>query len=358
MCQFPREEKVGIAVNAFAFYYNQLEVKVILMNTEIAIITVEQMENLIYVIRGQKVMLDVDLAKVYGYETKSFNQQVKRNIEKFDNDFMFQLTKEEIELVRSQNVTSPKNELFVGQNGGTRYLPYAFTEQGIYMLMTVLKGELATNQSKALIRLFKGMKDYISSNVLISTDDFLKLSIQTNENTSAIARIENEMLKKSELPTIIKAFSKELASEYLFMNGEVCEANVTYQKIYDKAKKCIYIIDDYISLNTLLMIKNIKKNIEIVIFSDNKQHQLRLFEYNQFVEEYPNINIRFIKNNGIFHDRYIFIDVGSTAEKIYHCGASSKDAGKKITSITELKEKKLYSEMINVIKQHPMLVLK
>lgn len=94
------------------------------------------------------------------------------------------------------------------------------------MLMTVLKGELATKQSLALVRLFKEMKDYISSNTLISADDFLKLSIQTNENTSAISRIEKDMLKKSDLPTIIKAFSKEQASEYLFMNGEMCEANV------------------------------------------------------------------------------------------------------------------------------------
>lgn len=211
-------------------------------------------------------MLDVDLARIYGYETKSFNQQVKRNIEKFDNDFMFQLTEDEVVNLRSQNVTSSW--------GGTRYLPYAFTEQGIYMLMTVLKGKLAIKQSKALIRLFKEMKDYISTNVLISTDDFLKLSIQTNENTSAIATISNEiseiknnMLTNSDLPTIIKAFSKEQATEYLFMNGEMCEANSTYQKIYSKAKKSIYIVDDYISLNTLLMLKHIPSNICVTIFS-------------------------------------------------------------------------------------------
>lgn len=129
---------------------------------EIAIITVEQMENLIYEIRGQKVLLDVDLAKIYGYETKNFNRQVKNNIEKFPSDFMFRLTADEI--LRCKNFTSSW--------GGTRYLPYAFTEQGIYMLMTVLKGELATKQSLALVRIFKGMKDYISSNTLINADDF------------------------------------------------------------------------------------------------------------------------------------------------------------------------------------------
>ncbi len=100
-------------------------------------------------------MLDFELAEIYGYETKTFNQQVKNNIEKFDDDFRFQLTKEEWEFLRSKNLTS-KSET---GSGGRRYLPFAFTEQGIYMLMTVLKGELAVKQSKALICTFKQMKD-------------------------------------------------------------------------------------------------------------------------------------------------------------------------------------------------------
>lgn len=318
------------------------------MSDEITIITAEQMESLIYEIRGQKVMLDVDLAKIYGYETKNFNRQVKNNITKFPSDFMFQLTQEEY--LRCKNFTSNLTNM-------SRSLPYAFTEQGIYMLMTVLRGELATKQSLALVRLFKGMKDYISSGSLISTDDFLKLSLQTNENTSAIARIESEMLKKSDLPIIFKAFSNEKANEYLFMNGEMCEANATYQKIYGRAKKSIYIIDDYISLETLLMLKHITSNINIVIFSDNKQNHLRLAEYNQFVAEYPDIHINFIRNNNIFHDRYIILDYGTKTEKVYHCGASSKDAGKKVTTITESKDKRLYKNMVDIILKHQSLVL-
>ena len=320
------------------------------MANEIAIITVEQMKNLIYEIRGQKVMLDVDLAKIYGYETKTFNQQVKRNIEKFDDDFMFQLTEYEMHILRSQNVTTNINNM-------SRSLPYAFTEQGIYMLMTVLKGDLAIRQSKALIRLFKEMKDFISSNTIINTEDFLKLSIQTNENTSAIAQIETEMFRKSDLPMFFKAFSKEIKTEYLFMNGEICEANATYQTIYSKAKKNIFIIDDYLSLNTLLLLKHISDSIEISIFSDNKQNHLRLAEYNQFVTEYPNIHIKFVQNNHIFHDRYIILDFKNKTEKIYHCGASSKDAGKKITTITELKEKRMYRDMIHTVLQHQPLIL-
>ena len=113
-------------------------------------------ENKILVIRGQQVMLDYELAEIYGYETKRFNEQVKNNIERFDADFRFQLTNEEIYNLRSKISTSSW--------GGTRYKPYAFTEQGIYMLMTVLKGDLAVRQSKALIRLFKKMKQYFADN--------------------------------------------------------------------------------------------------------------------------------------------------------------------------------------------------
>ena len=121
----------------------------------------EDIKSKIYVIRGMQVMLDFELAELYGYDTKTFNQQVQRNINKFPKDFMFQLESEELDLIlRSQNVTSSW--------GGRRSIPYAFTEQGIYMLMTVLKGDLATKQSILIIRTFKAMKDYIfeSNNLL------------------------------------------------------------------------------------------------------------------------------------------------------------------------------------------------
>ena len=148
------------------------------MNNEIIVTELnnETIESMIYVIRGMKVMLDFDLARIYGYETRRFNEQVKNNIQKFDNDFMFQISKEELfEFVMSKKSASQSNSFFSGHNGGTRKLPYAFTEQGIYMLMTVLKGELATKQSKTIIRLFKQMKDYIiESNNLISSNELIE----------------------------------------------------------------------------------------------------------------------------------------------------------------------------------------
>ena len=120
------------------------------------------LKDKIYTIRGQQVMLDFDLAEIYGYETKNFNRQVKNNIERFEGeDFMFQLTKEEFDNLRCKNSTSSW--------GGSRYNPFAFTEQGIYLLMTVLKGDLAIKQSRTLVRLFKSMKDYLIENQPVYT---------------------------------------------------------------------------------------------------------------------------------------------------------------------------------------------
>ena len=145
-------------------------------NKELVVIDEATIKSKIYYIRNQKVMLDFELAEIYGYETRAFNQQVKRNNEKFDDDFMFQLTDEEVyELSRSQNVTLKKR---IGRGSNIKYKPYAFTEQGVYMLMTVLRGKLAVKQSKALIRMFKQMKDFIIENQdFISSKELVQIAI-------------------------------------------------------------------------------------------------------------------------------------------------------------------------------------
>ena len=128
------------------------------------LITTDAIRSKVYILRGQQVMLDQDLAEIYGYQVKNLNQQVKRNLTRFPEDFMFQLTKEEVELVKSQFVTSRNINYFEGQEGGRRKLPDAFTEQGIYMLATVLRGELAEQQSIFIMRTFREMRHYISQN--------------------------------------------------------------------------------------------------------------------------------------------------------------------------------------------------
>lgn len=335
-------------------------------------------KDLIYTIRGVKVMLDSDLAQLYDYTTKAFNQQVKNNIEKFDSDFRFQLTKEEYhEILRSKNLTSntetnsslstdltnstklrSKNLTLELENGKySKYLPSVFTEQGVYMLMTVLKGELATKQSKTLIRTFKEMKDFIINSNNIKNREILQLSIQTMQNTKDIADIKNEMVTQIDLSKFIENFTDNKTNEILIINGEYFNADIAYNNIYNTAKESIYIIDNYIGIKTLLLIKNIKENIKVCIFSDNIGKGLHQFELNDFQKQYPNIDISLYKTNGFYHDRYIIIDYKTPNENIFHCGASSKDAGKKITSINKINDKEIYHHIFDILLNNPILIL-
>ncbi len=316
----------------------------------------QSIKKIIYIIRGQKVMLDTDLASLYGYTTKAFNQQVKNNIEKFDDDFRFQLTRNEyLNILRSKNLT-----LELKQGKYSKYLPYVFTEQGVYMLMTVLKGELAIMQSKCLIRTFKEMKDYIAeNNALVGNKEILQIYHQTIKNAEDIESIKSSMLTKDQLSSIICNFTNTLAqSEYLILNGQTVNALLAYQGIFSLAKDKIYIIDNYIGIKTLVNLKEIKPNISITIFSDNIYRGLHLSEYQDFIRQYPNLNITFIKTNGKFHDRYIILDYDSPLETIYHCGASSKDAGNKVTSISKLESIGVYHPLIDELLLNPQLLLK
>lgn len=167
------------------------------------LITTDDIRSKVYIIRGQQVMLDKDLAEIYGYEVKKLNQQVKRNIERFPEDFMFRLSNNEIDSVRSQIVTSRKKDFFAGQEGGRRYLPYAFTEQGIYMLATVLRGKLAEQQSIFIMRTFREMRHYIRQNQQFVTrnemdlltakaEKFIRIGeYRMNKAVDAIGRLEN-----------------------------------------------------------------------------------------------------------------------------------------------------------------------
>ncbi|MBR1938267.1 MAG: ORF6N domain-containing protein [Spirochaetales bacterium] len=341
------------------------------MEKEVIINNENDLKDKIYMIRGVQVMLDKDLAEIYGYSTKAFNQQVKNNIEKFDEeDLMFQLTEEETNNLRSNFLTANISVM-------SRSLPYAFTEQGVYMLMTVLKGELATKQSKALVRLFKKMKDYVIENQqVVSQRDFLRLSLQTSENAQNIidfrkqlAEIDDkvetvvsnlgDMIRKSELSPIMLNLGKpEIPAGWLILNGQPVESDIAYQQIYTLANKTIYIIDNYISLKTLILFKNAKQNVAVTIFSDNTNNGLHKVEYDDFCKEFPGLKIDVKEAGKIFHDRYIILDYGTLDEKIYHCGASSKDGGRKVTTITLTDDTSVYSGLIAQLLKNKPLVLK
>ena len=336
----------------------------------IILINEETLQERIYVIRGQKVMLDADLAELYGYETKAFNRQVKNNIEKFEGeDFMYALTEEEVENLRCKKCTSSW--------GGTRYLPYAFTEQGIYMLMTVLRGELAIKQSRALIRTFKRMKDYIIENQnLIGDREYLQLSMQVSENFQQtmelrmdLNEVEDQMAKvvdqlsdvvyRSELKTIMTEFGEpHIKRGYLVLNGEPFQADLAYNEIYRSAKKSIYIIDNYISLKTFELLMGVSPKVEVKLFSDNLGKGLSQNLFDDFRKEHPNLRLELQEAGGIFHDRYIILDYNTDSEKIFHCGASSKDAGLRATSIMEDTDREKYHPIVDKLLDNPPLVLK
>ena len=329
-------------------------------NKEIVIVDDKTIQEKIYFIRGQKVMLDSDLAEIYGYETKMFNRQVKRNIEKFEgDDFMFQLTDEEVyELSRYHFGTLNNGQ---GRGSNIKYKPYAFTEQGIYMLMTVLRGELAIRQSRALIRMFKQMKDYIVENRdFLSSKEMVQLLLQTNKNTNDIMQHSKEIAKlddkistlatKEDLKKVMDNFiDPDTYKHFLLMNGDKIEADVAYTKIYKSAKESIYVIDNYIGLKTLELLRAAKDNVEVIIFSDNVRNKDMLTKniLNDFRRDYPNINLKMKIAGKRYHDRYIAIDYGTENEAFYLCGASSKDAGNKISSITKIEEssKDMYHTM-------------
>ena len=367
--------------------------------SEFSLIDENMLKSRIYTIRGLKVMLDADLAEIYGYSTKAFNRQVKNNIEKFDEDFRFQLSNSEIEeLSRSKNLTlDPQNSLklanfepkdnlrskkltssdgskFELQDilrcknctsswGGVRYAPYAFTEQGIYMLMTVLKGERATAQSKALIRLFKQMKDYIvaENQSLLGSDGIAQIASHTVQNAKDIAEIrdglaetrEDVSVMKSDLQKVMENFiDPSTFKHFLILNGRKLEADVAYMQIYGLAKKSITIVDDYIGVKTLDLLREIAKGVAVTIYSDECGFETLTDRLQKdFLKARPDISLNVYETNGKFHDRYIFLDYGLKSEKLFHCGASSKDAGNKITTIMQIEYTEAYHNIIAMLKE-------
>ena len=330
----------------------------------------DYLKSKIYIIRGVQVMLDADLAEIYGYSTKRFNEQVKNNIERFDEDMRFQLTNSEYESLKSKFLTSKllsndcesieykETEVLrskistskLEKRGGRQYLPYAFTEQGIYMLMTVLKGDLAVDQSKKLIKLFKKMKDFfVQFQNVLPESEIRMLAIQTQHNTEDIRQIKQRV---DDLTVVVKDFTDpNIKKDYLFYNGQTVEADIAYSEIYSYAKKTIHIIDNYISLKTLVLLKSVAKGVKVTIFSDNVNHGLHQTEFDDFKKEYPNVDVTLKTTGGIYHDRYIFIDSGTKNEMIFHCGGSSKDGGRRVSSITKVEDVMLYQNIIGSLQQ-------
>ena len=271
-------------------------------------------KSLIYEIRGKQVMLDSDLAMLYNIETKVFMQSVKRNIKRFPESFMFQLTKEEFENLRSQFVTSKGA-------GGRRYNPYVFTEQGIAMLSGVLKSNIAINTSIMIMNAFVSMRHYLNTN-LIEQKYINKLVLEDHEK----------------LDLIFSKFDKD--DEYLYLPGQIYDAYSKILDIFKKAKKELIIIDSYADKNLLDIIKTLRIKVIIITKTNNLLTKLDIEKYNK---QYSNLKVIY---NDTFHDRYFILDKNI----VYHCGASINGIDKKTFSITLLGDKdinKLFIDKVN-----------
>ena len=277
-----------------------------------------KIENMIYEVRGKQVMLDSDLAKLYECKngTKMINQSVKRNKERFPEDFYFQITREEYnEILRSQNVT-----LELERGKYSKYLPYVFTEQGVSMLSSVLKTEKASGVSISIMRAFVAMRKYISTELLE----------QRYINNQVIKNTEDIKLLK-ETFTNFKTFSNEI-----FFEGQIYDAYSLLLDIFNTSNKNIIIIDNYISKSLLDVLS--KTNKKITIYTKNIDNNL----INKYNSQYHNVTI---KINNSFHDRFIIID----NKILYHCGASFKDLGKKCFAINKIEDKEILYSILNIL---------
>ena len=277
-----------------------------------------KIENMIYEIRGKQVMLDSDLARLYGCKngTKEINQAVKNNIEKFPERYCFRITEKEYSSLKSKILTS---------KGGPRKGHTVFTEQGVYMLATILKGKLATSITIAIMDAFVAMKSIINTSL-----------IEQKYINSLVLEHDNEIKLLQE--SFNKLNTKE-NNNHIFYEGQIYDAYSLLIDILSKAKKEIIIIDNYAGKKLFDIIKDI--NIKVKIYTENIDN----ISKEKYEKQYNNLEII---NTNIFHDRFIIID----NKILYHSGASFKDLGKKCFAITKMEDNNILQELLNKLKKY------
>ena len=284
------------------------------------IIEKEKIENLIYEIRGKQVMLDSDLARLYecANGTKTINLAVKRNIERFPGDFYFQLTKTEYDNLKFQIETSSSNNY-----GGVRKLPYAFTEQGVAMLASVLRTRVANRVSINIMRAFVEMKKYIGTN----ENRLSNVEIKILEHDKNIKLLQESFNKLSE----------KRKNTDIFFNGQIYDEYSKIQNIFKTAKKELIIIDAYADNVVLDIIKRLDIKVTIITKPNNLLTKQDIEKYNK---QYNNLKVIY---DNTYHDRYFIID----DKEIYHCGTSINRIGYKTFSITLMNDEDSYIKIID-----------
>ena len=298
------------------------------MNENIELIEAEEIQNLIYTIRGKQVMLDSDVASLYNYTTKNINKAVKRNIERFPEEFCFQLTEEELKNLRFQIGTSSlKNKNY----GGRRYLPYVFTEQGIAMLAGILKNDIAVKVSINIIKAFIEMRKILKLNSNFHFENELySVQEKIKEHDKKFDQVFDQLQKK------------QIEEQKIFFQGQIWDSYSLIIDLIQKANKKIVIIDNYVDKTILDMLTKKREKVEVVIITSTDNNKIQNIDIKKFNTQYPILKLA---RKDFFHDRFIIID----NQELYHCGASIKDLGKKCFGINKIEDKKYLEEIVKII---------
>ncbi len=284
-----------------------------------------KVESLIRVIRGQQVMLDRDLAELYGVETRRLNEQVKRNIERFPEDFMFQLTKEEFENWKSQFATS--NSIVMG----ARKRPYAFTEQGVAMLSGVLKSSTAVEANIRIMRAFVSMRHFMVNNAAIfqrlETIEFNQL--ESNKVQAKI--LAHQEVQDHRIDEIFRRLDEGMykPKQGIFFDNQIYDAYSFVSELVKSAKQRIILIDNYVDESVLTLLDKREDTVSAIIYTQQISRQLRL-DVDRHNSQYPPIEISVFRRS---HDRFLCID-----DTVYHVGASIKDLGKKWFAFSKMED--------------------
>ena len=280
-------------------------------------------ENLIYEVRGKQVMIDSDLAKLYECKngTKTINLAVRRHLDRFPNDFYFQLTKEEYyNILRFQSET-----LELEQGKYSKYLPYVFTEQGVAMLATILRTSVASKMSVAIMRAFVVMRKYISTNLI----EQKYINNQVMKNTEDIKLLQASFQK----------FEEKTEVNTIFFDGQIFDAYSKIQDIFKKANKKLIIVDSYADNSLLDIVKRLNVEVVIITKKNNLLTKQDLLKYNK---QYHNLRVFYSDK---FHDRYFIID----NEIVYHCGTSINRIGYRTFSINLVSDADVANMLIDKV---------
>ena len=280
-------------------------------------------ESLIRVIRGQQVMLDRDLAELYGVETKRLNEQVKRNIERFPEDFMFQLTSNEFDNLKSQ--------IAISSWGGVRKLPYAFTEQGVAMLSGVLKSSTAVEANIRIMRAFVSMRHFMVNNAAIfqrlETIEFNQL--ESNKVQAKI--LAHQEVQDHRIDEIFRRLDEGMykPKQGIFFDNQIYDAYSFVSELVKSAKQRIILIDNYVDETVLTLLDKRGENVSATIYTQQVSRQFRL-DVDRHNSQYPPIEVDVFRRS---HDRFLCID-----DTVYHVGASIKDLGKKWFAFSKMED--------------------